>query len=636
MEKLAGQPAMPELRGLQAGAGGGWSVEEFVASDRLPLAAYLTQSAAPVWVFVSIVQRCLRGLIGLHERGFYHGALSPRTVLVDPAGNVILAGCGAAEQPLAWNDAESGFKEAPPLRHALAAADLRDLGRVFRAVLGGDADTRITVSRPDIAPPVAEWIDWLADPPQGREPLSASQAETVFADIRTGRAAWRPWRSDSELPPEIGSADERSSGQTEEERARLARAARLAHGSELEWRPILIFGLIVVGLLAGGAWMLNNFLSNQAKGKAAQEQASLLGPGAVAAPLLPDDDFGIYEATGEDTEPVTDTAEAMAKLSEAIRKKFGLYPDWQKRLQLQRGEKSVPAEEESPEDGADWLIESHIFPPIGKASAGRSPGDYYLVWRTQNMILTMEECRILQSAILRGARYCGVRVMAWTVLPNQAGVVLRLPLPHHLTDERLERRIAILRDERTASKAMAKVNAKLKAGDQEGAEMERRVWTASMGSVAGFYGVVKTVPILPPDVLKKLPLWQRTPLRLSLLDPDTPDVLRAAGIVDLAAVKGGLAGKPSDWPLCGLTAAMLNYGPALRAISVLMQDNPQSSLPVPAKVELQESLHSYRLFLGDLPPEPPEPLPPPVIRPPHNTLPLPPDAIARPVSSAKN
>ena len=630
---------MPALRGLQVEPGGSWSVEEFVASDRLPLAAYLTKSAAPVWVFVAIVQRCLTGLIALHESGFYHGALSPRTVLLDPAGNVVLAGCGAGALPPAWSEAEAAFKQAPALRHSLAVADLKDLGRVFRAVLGGDPDIKVTMSRPDIAPLVAEWIDWIAEPPTGREASSASQAESVLGDIRTGRAGWRPWRSRAELPPEIGSPDAwPAPPPTEEERARLARAARQAHAFGNEWRGPIVFGFIALSFLAGGAWMLNHFVSSQARIKSAQEEAALSRLEGNLVPPLPDDDPGIYLATGGDIEPVPDTADAIAELLKVIRKIPGIYPDWEKQLQRQREEREQAADGETPAIGPDWLCEAAILPPMGKASPGRNPGDYYLVWRTQNMILTIEESRTLQSAILRSARFCGVRVMAWTVLPNQAAVVLRVPPHQPLTDERLERRIAILRGEKTASGVMAKVNAKLKAGDQEGAEKERRPWIASMGSVAGFYGVVKTVPVVAPDVLGKMPLWQEAPLHLSVLDPDTRDVLRAAAIVDTAAVRGRLVELASAWPSCSLTAAMLNYGPALRSISVLMQENPQTALPLPEKKDLHDALRAYRLFLGDLPEELPAPVPPPDI-PPHSPAaasPQPADPAALPVSSAKN
>jgi hypothetical protein len=105
-------------------------------------------------------------------------------------------------------------------------------------------------------------------------------------------------------------------------------------------------------------------------------------------------------------------------------------------------------------------------------------------------------------------------------------------------------------------------------------------------------------------------------------------VLQAAAIVDTAAVRGKLAGVASAWPLCGLRAALHNYGPSLRAISVLMQKNPQASLPLPLKEEILKSLVAYRRYLGDLPPEPP-PQPPedntpdksPAVPPPARTQP---------------
>lgn len=126
-----------------------------------------------------------------------------------------------------------------------------------------------------------------------------------------------------------------------------------------------------------------------------------------------------------------------------------------------------------------------------------------------------------------------------------------------------------------------------------------------MGSAAGFFSVIKTVVVVDAAALQGRPLWQEKPLHLSLLNPDEPEeVLQAGGIVDTAALKGQLVEVASAWPLCGLRAAMHNYGPALRAISVLMQRNPQTSMPVPLKEELFNSLTSYRRYLGDLPEEP--------------------------------
>ena len=144
--------------------------------------------------------------------------------------------------------------------------------------------------------------------------------------------------------------------------------------------------------------------------------------------------------------------------------------------------------------------------------------------------------------------------------------------------------------------------------------------------------------IVAPEVLGKMALWQEAPLHLSVLGPDTPDVVRAAAIVDTAAMKGRLVESASAWPSCSLTAALLNYGPALRAVSVLMQRNPQASLPLPTKEDLGNTLRSYRRFLGDLPPELPAPAPPSDIPPPSPdvTSPLPANAAARPVSSANN
>jgi hypothetical protein len=215
--------------------------------------------------------------------------------------------------------------------------------------------------------------------------------------------------------------------------------------------------------------------------------------------------------------------------------------------------------------------------------------------------MTNEEVRAVQSAILRTGRYCGLRIMAWTVLPNHAGVVLRVPPRRIVPDENIARRIAILRGEKVASGIMGQINARLKAGDNEGADKIRLTWTASMGSAAGFFSVLRTVPVIPAEVLAGRTLWQEKPLRFAQLTPKTPELLSAATIMDTAAVKGKLVAAPHEWPLCSLTASMLNYGPALRAVSVLMQKDPGMDLPVPLKDELLAALLNYRRHLGDLP-----------------------------------
>jgi hypothetical protein len=122
-----------------------------------------------------------------------------------------------------------------------------------------------------------------------------------------------------------------------------------------------------------------------------------------------------------------------------------------------------------------------------------------------------------------------------------------------------------------------------------------------MGSAAGFHSVIRSVPIVDPALIKGHALWEDKPLRLSILDPDTPELLQAAAVIDTAALTGKLAETASAWPLCSLSAATHHYGPALRAISVLMQNNPQASLPLPPPDELRISLLAYRRYLGDLP-----------------------------------
>src|SRR5688572_16902557 len=52
-QKLMAVPTLPSMRELRIEADGSWSVEEYVTAEHMPLAVYLTNSAAPVWVFVS-------------------------------------------------------------------------------------------------------------------------------------------------------------------------------------------------------------------------------------------------------------------------------------------------------------------------------------------------------------------------------------------------------------------------------------------------------------------------------------------------------------------------------------------------------------------------------------------------------
>jgi hypothetical protein len=608
LEKLRAVPSIPPLRALAATQDGNLSIEEYSAPDLTPMATYLAKAAAPLWVFVSIVQQSLAGLSRLHESGLMHGAISPESLLVDPGGNVILANIGGGASPAQWQSAGG------VLLHSLATRDLRDLGRVFRAVLGGDAETKMTVSRPDIAPMAAEWIDWLAAPEAGREPASAAQAEAVFADIRAGRAGLRPWQNKMELPPEVEFSTPKPPAElTEEERKKLRRAARDAHGSGLSLRSQILLGAFIIALAGGGVWLAEYYNGKQpAPVVTDKKPVKLPGPTPGFAMRLPDESGDLYAASGGDVEPLADTGETIEKLNEIVGKDLKPGDLWQKALLRRKNLRSGGPEAAEAAKAPDaFLYEATIFPALGKAATGGAePGDYYLVWRTRSFVMTPEECQALQTAILRCTRYCGVRLMAWTVLPNQAAVVLRVLPRRPLPDERLERRIAILRGDKIAASVLSQVNAKLKEGDEEGAELIRRKWTASMGSAAGFFGVIKTIPVVEPDALQGRLLWQDKPMHLSLLNPETAEVLQAAAIVDLAAAKGKLVELPSAWPLCGLRAAIHNYGPSLRAISVLMQRNPQASLPLPTKEEIFASFVAYRRYLGDLPAEP-EPAPGP-------------------------
>lgn len=588
---LAAVPSLPPLRELRAEADGSWSAEEFVSAGHQPLAVYLTNTAAPVWVFVSIVQQCLAGLSGLHAAGLLHGAISPSTLRIDASGSVRLAGVGATAVVPDWFGAEAA-ESAPALRQALAAADLRDLGRTFRAVLGGDAEARMTMTRPDIAPLVAEWIDWLCDPPEGREPAGAAEAESIFSDIRAGRPGVRPWHE----------PEQTESWQPDMETAKGKRRRMLVHGLGMEWRGLVVLGLMVLGLLTGGIWALSHFLASAGKGTEAAQPVPAAG---VAIPLP---EFGSDEPVdgGSDLEPVAGLDDLIAGLLDRLKEGFPEDAKWEAALKRQKEERERLAAGEDPASvltPVDYLDGPGLFPALGKPGGGRVPGDYYLVWRTARLVMTPEETRALQAAVLRCARYCGVRLMAWTVLPNQAAVVIRVMPRKPLPDEKLQRRIAVLRGEAAAARVIGQIDAKLKEGDRPGADRIREQWTASMGSAAGFFSVITRVPIADASLLRGYTLWQDKPLRMALLDPASAEVVKAAGIVDLAAVKAELVRNPSDWPLCGLSAARHQYGPAIRAISVLMQPDPQDSLPLPPKEDLLNAIRLYRRRLGDLPAE---------------------------------
>jgi len=612
---LEGLPALPPLRHLRVEPDGSWSAEEYIAPAQVPLGEFLTRSAAPVWVFVSIVQQCLAGLVALHSKGLRHGAIGAGSLLVNSSGHVVLSGCGGGAP---WPEISGQAPEAaapgepPALPQALVVDDLRDLGRTFRAVLGGDAGERLTVSRSDIAPLVAEWIDWLADPDPGQEAASAQQAETIFTEIRTGHPGWRPWKYDSQLPPALGDGHSAAESESEEQR-RLRLRAGLAHATtDFDWRTFSVVAFAVLALLAGGSWAIIHFVKEKQ-----EEPAAPVAMGAAPrsnlhglslSQLLADELAGAFHLSGGDTEPVADTDAVIKQLAEAA----GKLPreasaEWEEHLQWRAEDAATLANGGQPPDRGEslFLDGADLFPALGQPAPGRAPGDYYLVWRTRRLVMTADEARAIQSAILRTGRYCGVRIMAWTVLPHQAAAVLRVPPPKVISDEKLERRIAVLRGEKTAAGVIAQINAKLKAGDNPGADQVRRTWLASMGSAAGFFSVIRTVPVVSPDALGGAPLWEEKPFRLALLAPDKPELLRAATIVDTAAHTAGLVPAPHRWPLSSLSAALLNYGPALRAISVLRQRNPQTDLPVPSLAELQTALHDYRRHLGDLPPDAP-------------------------------
>ncbi|HEX2751348.1 MAG TPA: hypothetical protein VHM91_25285, partial [Verrucomicrobiales bacterium] len=441
LEKLKGVPALPALRFPRREHDGGISVEENRPPGLVPLAAYLTVSAAPLWAFVSVVQQCLAGLHGLHESGLMHGAISGDTLLIDHSGNVILAGVGAGAVPEEWQAGGRAIVTAGPLPQRLAARDLKDLGRVFRGALGGDADIKMTVSRPDIAPMAAEWIDWLASPETGREPVSAAQAETVFADIRAGRAGLRPWQNKSELPPEVefgGSKPARP--MTEEERRKLRKAAAQAHGSGVDVKNQILIALLIAALAGGGIFFTNHyFASHPNEASSGQKEIVIPGGGAGINLQLADESGDLFAASGGDVEPLADTGETIANLMKLVAPALKPGDAWEKALRSRKGGDPGGHPPGSPDS---FLYDVRIFPALGKLTSGMEPGDYYLAWRTAGLVMTPEESMALQSALLRTARYCGVRVLAWTVLPNQAAVILRVLPRYPLPDEKLEKRIA--------------------------------------------------------------------------------------------------------------------------------------------------------------------------------------------------
>jgi hypothetical protein len=234
-----------------------------------------------------------------------------------------------------------------------------------------------------------------------------------------------------------------------------------------------------------------------------------------------------------------------------------------------------------------------------------------VAWSTHEFILTMEECAAVQRAILHSAGFSGVQLLTWTVLPNQAGAVIRVPKPEEISDESLVRRIALLRGDKTAAGVKASLEAAVKTGDKATASKLRSQWTGSMGSAAGFLSVVRTVPVVQKALLGGLPLWKTKPLRMHFLKPDTRDLLRAAGIVDSAAVRSLMVTSASAWPYCGYTAAMRKYKPALYGTAVLMQRNPYRDLPPTPREDLLNALAGWQRFLNDFPQSAEEPLPPP-------------------------
>ncbi len=597
LEKLPEIAAVPPFREPRQEADGRVSVEEFRHPELLTLNDFLSRAAAPLWVFVSIVEQSLEGLEQLHVNGWWHGALSAETLLVHPAGQVLLT-----------HPAGVPFEEGG--RKAAVARDLRDLALVFRQVLGGDPDRPMTVSRPDIAPMVAEWVDWLAAPAPGREPQSAAKAAAVFSDVRAGRAGLRPWQTGADLSRTAKvEAPKDPLLMTPEQRAKLRRAAARAHGTDTGTLKQFIMLTIIIVLLGGAVVVTNFYFADKANTAVAPEQTPPQMPGGLGAAgggaQLSDETSDLFIPSGEDSEPLADTGESIRDLMKimgveervsdeewkALMAKFGLQPRREGVKQTFTG---------------NFGYVKEILPAVGQESPGREPGDYYLVWRTNRIVLTPEESAALQSALLRCARFCGVRVLAWTVLPNQAAAVVRVPeRPRfYVTDEKLARRIAILQGDKMKGEVIAAVNARLKAGDPAGADGIRRQWTSRMGTAAGFYNEVKGVAVVDPALLPGVALWEEAPLHLRVLNPEADELFKAVSTVDTAAIRAELATTPSEWPLTGLRAAMHNYAPALRATFAVMNQSPRMAHHVPRKQEMMDALIAYRQFLHDLPMSP--------------------------------
>lgn len=600
LEKVLGTPGQPAMRHLKQEESGEWSIEECQKPGYVPLAEFLTEPAATIWAFVSVAQQSLTALSTLHEAGLGHGNLTLATLLVDRTGNVVLAGPGLRQ--LAYGEENSGAESPPALPTAVACDDLRNLGRVLREVICGNPDAKVTATRPEIGPMVAAWIDWLASPPLGRAARSAVHASTVLNDLRMGKRDHKPWEDAEEAHSYVLC----SSSKDKELKARKI-GAGLVDGNKGggNLRSALI-SIVTFAALLGGSIFAINYCFEDKKIDAPQQSpiGGLTGPGTPPGVELD------FDAIASGYDPSTVSLEVIDKLMSSLPEIKGVgtsLTDWAKKLEEQRAatrtseNAALPPGKGDAANEPEWLYTPDVLPITGQPSSGRAPGDYYIVWRTHQFILTQEECWALQRAIIKSAGYCGVQLISWTVLPNQAGVVVRVPPLQPISDETLLRRIALLRGEKVAKGVEEQLLAAGKDGKTAGADKVRLQWNASIGSAAGFLSVVRSVRVVSKEALGNIPLWKLKPSRMHFLQPDTNQILNAAGIIDTASIRAKLAASAGDWPFCGFAAAQRKYKGSLYGVAVLMQPNPYRSLAPATKEELLSALDLWRRYLVDFP-----------------------------------
>ena len=595
-----------------------------------------------VYLVTAYLDQALRALTWLHERELTAGGLNEGNILVEADGRILLT---TACEPEEW----------PPLDGpARVQRDLGRLGKAVRNVLVADrGGSLVQAQRPDLAPMVTQYVDWLCGAMPDSHPTDLGTARQTLDSLRTGTRSRLPW-SPPELHPEHAAAELFAVKKSYENHARKERKSGL-------W---ILTGLALLGGLAfflpDGKNLLPGILTTQEATAAvtpeepkaaaafpapsdtpvpvpvpvpasAPVHASALAPAPpllellevrrmqstqvsallrlpapppppptppspVPQPLIPVAEIVARVAQAEPSQPLTKAeAEVWQKAFESPATPAEKFPD-----HATRGTGSSPATL-FPEIGTSLLTETPPGERWRFPATAIEPGDFYVTMFTQEAVLTGEEGVLLQRSILSWAKFCGVKILTWTILPNAVGLCVRVPPGGALSYETVARELRELPPETHAGDLR---NRALDALEKHGPDEMMKVlkpWRELTGQLAGFLILLRNTPLVPEKVSTPSALWGAGPHRLSVLR--TQAELQAAAVaVERAAVVAKYVARPAQWMLSSYGVSLRGYLRGLEGLTVVMEAEADYRSAAGSTMDdlLLQVLRSYGILIGDL------------------------------------